>query len=1052
MLCSIGLLLLLNSFSLFAQQAERKVDAAFTQASLKEVFVFLEKQTGYAINYFGDEVNTDIKVTVKVQQGTAREVLNAALSTTNYNYEVEGKTIIIHKKQAAPAQISTGKVSGQLLDTKSGDPVIGATIRVGAKGTTTDINGQYELTLAAGTHTLEISSIGYTAKKVTDVVIKAGQSAVLNLTLAPQKGTLKGVEVVASARKETVAALYVRQKNAESITDGISAEQIRATPDNNTAQVLKRVSGLTIQDDKFVTVRGLSERYNSVQLNRSNLPSTEPNRRNFAFDIIPSSLVGGIVVNKTATPDQPGEFAGAIVQVNTIDVPLENFLSLSAGTGYNTNSRGRDFVSTRRGDNDYWGFDDGRRGWWQRDWDRNAYASYYNAQNAAAMAEMNRKIPNNFGLYKYGYRPMQTYQLAGGRAWRLKNASSIGFVAGGTYRNEQVMEDFNRNLPTTYAHEGTIYNFVTTLGAVANVTYQAKGYKLSWKNTYTHRFNHETGVYTGVDEESLARVNDYYSQVLINDLVSTRLEGEHALLANKLKAEWFADYSRLKRDQPDTRSSRGQNALDDSTLSYPTYDLSDGYAPSKGLFLYSSRLNEERRNAGAALSWMINAFERTHKLKVGYQYTRRNADFASTGLRVRRYTGNNEVFDKHIYGKPDYVFMDTANLRPDLLYYAPAGPGALGSNAGDGYDGKQTLHAAYLLLDTRLMENLRLIGGVRMENNEMNVRGFFYAAGGGQDTTLIFKKTDWLPSANLIYSLNEKVNLRFAYSRTLARPDFRERQDFKYWDLREFTTFLGATGLKDTHTDNYDLRLEYYPTANEVVSVTGFHKKFTNPVELVADMAAENGGSFLWFNLDNSKNTGIEFDFRKSLGFLFPRAGFLQQLYVSGNFTWVKANVQYDVQRLIKEALGRPDDYDPSQPPTEVRDRPLQGTSPYMLNAGISYLGDWWGLNVTYNRFGKRIAIGGVKAELDRYENPRDVIDMQLSARLLKKRMEIKFNVSDLLHQRFVFYENRKGAKPVPPGAPAEDPKGLNYNSTYDIERFGSQRGTNLSLSASYRF
>lgn len=343
MLCSIGLLLLLNSFSLFAQQAERKVDAAFTQASLKEVFVFLEKQTGYAINYFGDEVNTDIKVTVKVQQGTAREVLNAALSTTNYNYEVEGKTIIIHKKQAAPAQISTGKVSGQLLDTKSGDPVIGATIRVGAKGTTTDINGQYELTLAAGTHTLEISSIGYTAKKVTDVVIKAGQSAVLNLTLAPQKGTLKGVEVVASARKETVAALYVRQKNAESITDGISAEQIRATPDNNTAQVLKRVSGLTIQDDKFVTVRGLSERYNSVQLNGSNLPSTEPNRRNFAFDIIPSSLVGGIVVNKTATPDQPGEFAGAIVQVNTIDVPLENFLSLSAGTGYNTRpaSRGR---------------------------------------------------------------------------------------------------------------------------------------------------------------------------------------------------------------------------------------------------------------------------------------------------------------------------------------------------------------------------------------------------------------------------------------------------------------------------------------------------------------------------------------------------------------------------------------------------------------------------------------------------------------------------------------------------------------------------------------
>src|SRR5690606_6617223 len=169
----------------------------------------------------------------------------------------------------------------------------------------------------------------------------------------------KEVVVTANYRKASVEGLYALQKNNAALSDGISAEQIRVTPDNNAAQVLKRVSGLTVQDDKFVTVRGLSDRYNNVLLNGAALPSTEPNRRNFSFDIIPSGLIDNIIVNKTATPDMPAEFAGGLVQVTTKDIPDDNYASVTVGSGYNTNTIGRDMYSTKRGGNDYLGYVDG---------------------------------------------------------------------------------------------------------------------------------------------------------------------------------------------------------------------------------------------------------------------------------------------------------------------------------------------------------------------------------------------------------------------------------------------------------------------------------------------------------------------------------------------------------------------------------------------------------------------------------------------------------------------------------------------------------------------
>src|SRR5690606_2453323 len=217
-------------------------------------------------------------------------------------------------------------------------PLPGVTIRVqGGKGTVTQVDGTYDLELEPGKYVIEFSFISYNTRRVTEVEVTAKGVTPLNIAMTPAASALKEVVVTANYRKASVEGLYALQKNNAAISDGISAEQIRVTPDNNAAQVLKRVSGLTVQEEKYVTVRGLSERYNTVLLNGSMLPSTEPNRRNFAFDIIPSGLIDNIVIHKTATQDFSSEFAGGLVQVYTKDIPVESYYNITLGTGINTN-------------------------------------------------------------------------------------------------------------------------------------------------------------------------------------------------------------------------------------------------------------------------------------------------------------------------------------------------------------------------------------------------------------------------------------------------------------------------------------------------------------------------------------------------------------------------------------------------------------------------------------------------------------------------------------------------------------------------------------------
>ena len=1042
--------------------------------SVSEIVKLLQSQTSYTFVYDPEYLQKCQVKAMATQSNKLSAVLQWLDERAPLDIIYSDNRIIIKKGvQEKPSQVVTGHITGKVVSNKN-ELLPGVTIKVtGGKGTITQVDGTYDLELEPGKYTLEFSFISYTTRRITDVVVTEKKNTPLNIVLSPSSAALKEVVVTANYQKASVEGLYAMQKNNAAVSDGISAEQIRATPDNNAAQVLKRISGLTVQEDKFVTVRGLSERYNNVMLNGSNLPSTEPNRRNFSFDVVPSGLIENVVVNKTATPDMPAEFAGGLVQVNTRDIPAEKFATVTIGSGWNTNSTGKSLYSLRRGDKEQWGSDDGTRTWWGKDWNRDEYRKYATAGDNVKTSQMNAKIPNNWGLYKYSYTPVQNFQFAVGRKFKVNDASAIGVTLAATYRHEENIIDNVRYQPSFYYYDDAkTYNYNTAIGAVANIGFQTKGHKIVFKNLYNRRFSHESDVNYGKEfnfrvttKEEGDDVKYYSDVVLINELLQNRLEGEH-MLHKHLKFDWSADYITVNRDQPDTRSSIGYQAY--GPKGYNEYVLNDanGFI-TRGNAIFNSSLEERRKNVAANFSVPFQVMGANQLIKVGYAGAFRTADFKSTALRLLPDPkGNADSIAKATFGLADYQLQSL--LKPGYLTYKFTSVGA--GDEGEDYTGDQKLHAAYFMADLNFLKSFRFIGGVRMENNAMDVHGISYnkATGLPVDSIMKYRRTDWLPSFNLIYNLNQAMNVRLAYSKTLARADFRERSPFVYYEFRDRSVYRGAMGLRDAKITNMDIRYEYYPGPGEVISVSGFYKQFKDPVELIGILSGAGGSqlNMFYFNLDKSTNKGIEVDFRKSLGFISPLSGWLKNVFISGNGSWMKADVEYNANALMQAAsdIGAP----VGLAPAGKRNRPLQGLSPYVINGGVGYFGKIIGVNVTYNRYGKRILNGGFNPWQDQYENPRDVMDIQLSAALLKNKMQIRFNISDLFQQDYVVYQNVRATSPASlgggafdPGSPEDqaknpnpnnDPKGTSYNKNLDFTYHKWFKGRNVSFNITYNF
>ncbi|MFN9114892.1 MAG: TonB-dependent receptor domain-containing protein, partial [Bacteroidota bacterium] len=304
----------------------------------------------------------------------------------------------------------------------------------------------------------------------------------------------------------------------------------------------------------------------------------------------------------------------------------------------------------------------------------------------------------------------------------------------------------------------------------------------------------------------------------------------------------------------------------------------------------------------------------------------------------------------------------------------------------DYYKGIQTNTAYYFMTDFNITNYLRFIGGVRNEINIMTINTVTQRDTSGNPLSFVQTKSEQnalFPSANLVYKLNQESNIRAAYSQTTARPDFREAVPLGYYDFVNFNNVIGNPNIKNTLIHNYDLRYEFFPKPQEVISVTVFYKNFIDPIE--QNLTDDGSGNFIVapVNLKSSQNLGFELDARKSLSFFRPTSKFFKDLYVYGNYSQMSSEVE--LATSLSDSVKK-----------DTRRRPLQGLSPYSINLGLIYNGNKYGFNLVYNRFGRRLLFQGDFAFQDIYENPRDVVDIQLYARALRNKMEIKLNISDI--------------------------------------------------------
>lgn len=867
------------------------------------------------------------------------------------------------------------KASGKVTNTRN-QPIAGATLQLeGGQAITADADGNFSFNLVAGTYVLNVSAVGYQAKVVNEIDIKAGVDNFINVVLEYTKDELEGVVVTSSRRKESTNALLSFQKNSTSLSSGLAADFIRRTPDKNTGEVLKRVSGASIKDNKFVIIRGLSDRYNNAYINGALLPSSEPDKKAFSFDIIPSQLVDQIVINKTATPDLTGEFAGGLIQITTKDIPTKNLLSFGASLGFNTQSIGKTFYSNPRGKTDWLGFDDGQRKLTE------SYPLKYREYNSLTRDEQ-VAISQDFndGVYeretsKAG--PIQQYNVTWSNVVKDKKGGSFGSVLGLTYRNAKLLyPDVDRQI---FEESGTVIldyvdaqnKYSTTSGVVLNLAYSRKKTKFAFKNLFNQLFEDNFYERTGVNNDNFQDVQLRSSVLNQRSLYSTQAELTHTF-ENRMKFTGNLNYSLNLKQQPDLRVQ--------------TYAKSRG---SNSDYTLNNRGNNTNRFWSDLTDQGIGY---NLKLDMPFDWKGSKQLFTIGGGSLARV----REFRATIFNVDEPRDLDYLALAPDVIFNKEnfGGNGFLYNtalqNASDQYVGASALSNAFLMLDNKLADKWRLVWGVRGEYFEQVLE-----TNTSKDVEVNTDKFDLLPSFNLTYSPSNTTNLRMAGSRTVARPEFREVAPFAFFDFEEIASTAGNSNLQRSSVYNGDIRYEVYPNAGEVLSAGAFVKSFNDPIELRLNSgSASTRRQYEFQNAESAILYGAEFEFRKKLSFLNKESDFLSNLYFNGN-----ASVIFSEVTLINETGGDKE--------TVTVNRPLQGQSPYLINAGFQYDSDGgFSTSILYNHIGPRLTFVGAEGVFgDIYEKPRHLLDLQVAKKVFSKRGEVRLTVSDLLNNDILLYE-----------------------------------------------
>lgn len=894
--------------------------------------------------------------------------------------------IVLGLLSAASMPTWAQQIKGVVIDQKSKETLIGAVVTVDGTNVKaiTNIDGNFQIDgmKKDKTYTLYINYVGYKTQKIDGVQAKDADQVI---ALQPDEQQLKEVTVTAVERRNTDAAMIQVAKNSPVIVSNVSAQEISRTQDTNAGEVIRRVPGVSLIDDKFVMVRGLSQRYNNVWVNGGAVPSSEADSRAFSFDIIPSSQIDNLTIVKSPSAEYPADYSGGFIIVNTKEIPAENSFNIAVGGNWNTSSAFKNFSYSKGSGTDFLGFDNDLRnlkGGIHADLNPQLDANGKPVGDYATSLLGNGL--NNDWLIK-NKKPLGDLKLAASlnQRWML-GGRTLGMLAALNYTNEyRTYENMENNLygiydaandkPNYLRHSvDDQYNNNVRLGAMLNFTFLSKdgNHKYQLKNIFnqlaTSRYTWREGVSA---QSNLERSAEYYyrSRTTYNG----QLTGKHTFTSDAL--DWSIGYAYANRHLPDRR-----RYLIDDALESGVYALSTGNDISREW----TQLDEHILSLGVNDKHHFKFGNFEPDLQVGAYGEYRSREYQTRNFIYNWNVSDNNMPSDFRHSDIPTLLSSEANMGYDKLYLLEE------KQMRNNYRGHNTLGAGYLALSLPFGK-LGIHAGVRFEHNDMelisNSRDYEKS-----ESSRHYKTDDVFPSLNTTYKINDQHQVRLSYGRSINRPEFREASSSVYYDFDLASNVQGNTELKNCYVDNLDLRYEWYPSRGELISLAVFYKHFDSPIEWTYTVA---GGTDLIYSYKNAKsanNYGVELDIRKNLGFIG-----LKDFSWSFNGALIKSKVQFE--KGAKE-----------------EDRPMQGQSPYLINTGIFYKNEPLKMDIAllYNRIGKRI-IGVGRSEGSTgddsnsrvphsYEMPRNTIDFSL-AKKFGEHLELKLNVRDLLAEKIYY-------------------------------------------------
>lgn len=872
------------------------------------------------------------------------------------------------------------KVTGTVVDTETGAPIAGVSIRVLDTHirVETDEAGAFSLAVPSGTYRIHASAPFYNAYLLTDFRVHADAPVdPVAIKLTAQVVKLDAIKLPVRLSQASERGLLEKRMRSSRIEDSISTEEISRLPAASAGEAIKRVTGVSIVGGRYVFVRGLGERYSNTLLNNVEIPSPEPNRRVVPMDIFPASLLASLQTVKTFSPDQPGGFAGGSVQVFTKDFPEALTMSLSMSSGFNTQATGEDGLTYPGGAFDYLGFDDGSRALPSLVQTEAADVPIRERGRFTALGFTPEEIQAFGRSFSNVWSPeRQSIPINQGYKFSIGNSNEVfgktfGYLGVISYGNShsygtEVRNAFrlglNETLSPVTAYQVEQSGNAVDWGSVLNASLRlSPEHLLSVRTLFTHAAEDETRTWAGFNADRNTDLRSTRLRYVERQLFSGQLAGMHDFNFGEpvlegsesadMSMEWRLTYSRAARDEPDTRENIYEDRGDG------TFTFRD-VTHSGSRFFFD--LEDDEYNA--RIDWKV-PIGAEGMLKFGGLLRDRSRTF---DVRRFRFLPSDQIDTRVNLADPPEILFQAENIAPRVFELRES------TRSTDNYLAEHNIYSGYLMLDLPLSLKWQVMTGVRLEASDQTVTTYDPFSVSVRPIEANLGRVDWLPGVNVTYRLAERMNLRFAASRTITRPDFRELAPFEFTDFVGGRTILGNPDLERTQIANFDLRWETFPQLGGVLAVSAFYKRFQNPIEQIVQPQAEV--RITYENAEGANNYGVELEARQNLGVL---TDVLRKFSINTNAALIASQVVLPADIGIQTSS----------------ERPLQGQCPYIVNVSLGFEDPNWGISsaVAYNIFGRRLSEVGNHGVPDVYEQPRGQLDVTFSRTVANY---FKFSVS----------------------------------------------------------